>query len=319
MAVLVTGSAGFIGFHLSKALLEKNEKVIGIDNINDYYSKKLKKDRNSILKKYENYIFYHDDVCNINKLKKIFSENQIEKICHLAAQAGVRYSIENPHAYQKSNIEGFTNILEMGRQYDIKNFVFASSSSVYGGNKKIPYSEKDNVMNPISFYGATKLANELMAYSYHYLYKIPTCGLRFFTVYGPWGRPDMAYFKFTDKIIKGEKIDVYNHGKMKRDFTYIDDIIKGVISSLEKSFNFEIFNLGNNKPENLLKFIEILEKKIGKKANKKMLPMQSGDMENTYADISKSKKLLGFQPKIDIEDGLGKFIEWYKNYYDINL
>jgi UDP-glucuronate 4-epimerase len=238
-------------------------------------------------------------------------------ICHLAAQAGVRYSIENPYPYEKSNLEGFTNILEMARRNEIDNFVFASSSSVYGGNKKIPYSVDDNIMKPVSFYGATKIANELMAYSYHHLYDIPTCGLRFFTVYGPWGRPDMAYFEFTDKILKGDSIDVYNKGDMKRDFTYIDDIIDGVISSLEKSFDFEIFNLGNNKPVNLLDFIEILEKKINIKANKNLVPMQPGDMKETYADISKSTKMLGFKPKTTIEEGLSRFIEWYKTYYKI--
>jgi len=316
MAILVTGSAGFIGFHLSKSLLERGERVVGLDNLNDYYSKKLKYDRNSILEKYDSYKFYHNDLCDIKALKKIF-KNKIDKICHLAAQAGVRYSIEDPYPYQKSNLEGFTNILEMARIYEIDNFVFASSSSVYGGNKKIPYSVDDNVMKPISFYGATKVANELMAYSYHYLYNISTCGLRFFTVYGPWGRPDMAYFNFTDNILKGNPIDVFNKGDMKRDFTYIDDIINGVVSSLEKSFDFEIFNLGNNKPINLLDFISILEEKLGKKAKKNILPIQPGDMKETYADISKSKKILGFEPRTNITEGLSKFIEWYKNYYNI--
>lgn len=319
MTIIVTGSAGFIGFHLSEALLKRGEKVIGLDNISDYYSKKLKRDRNNILEKYENYKFYHQDLCDFNVLKKIFDKNKIHKICHLAAQAGVRYSIINPHQYQKSNLEGFTNILEMARHFKVKNFVFASSSSVYGGNKKLPFSVVDDVSKPVSFYGATKVANELMAYSYHYMYGVPTIGLRFFTVYGPWGRPDMAYFKFTDKIIKGGSIDVYNQGDMKRDFTYIDDIVEGVISSLEKVFDFEIFNLGNNKPVNLLDFINILEKKIGMKAKKNMLPMQPGDMKETYADISKSTKMLGFKPKTDIKEGLSRFVEWYKEYYKIKI
>jgi len=319
MTIIVTGSAGFIGFHLSRALLEKGEKVIGIDNVNDYYSQKLKKDRNNLLDKYENYRFYHQDLSDFNDLKKIFDKNKIHKICHLAAQAGVRYSIKNPHQYQKSNLEGFTNILEMARNFKVKNFVFASSSSVYGGNKKLPFSVEDDVSKPVSFYGATKVANELMAYSYHYMYDIPTIGLRFFTVYGPWGRPDMAYFKFTDKIIKDESIDVYNQGDMKRDFTYINDIVEGVISSLEKKFDFEIFNLGNNKPVNLLDFIDILEEKIGKKAKKNMLSMQPGDMKETYADISKSTKIIGFKPKTDIKEGLSRFVEWYKHYYKIKI
>jgi UDP-glucuronate 4-epimerase len=318
MSIVVTGSAGFIGFHTAKALLKQGKIVVGIDNINDYYSKKLKWARNNILEKYDNYRFYHADLCDLQIMKSIFKDNKIDKICHLAAQAGVRYSIENPYAYQKSNLEGFTNILEMARCFEVNNFVFASSSSVYGFNKKVPFSVKDTVNHPISFYAATKVANELMSFSYHYLYNIPMIGLRFFTVYGPWGRPDMAYFKFTDKIINGESIDVYNHGNLKRDFTYIDDIVNGVISALHKSFDFEIFNLGNNKPINLLEFINILEEKLEKKADINMLPMQPGDMKETYADISKSNRLLGFKPKTNIREGLGKFVKWYKKYYIIS-
>jgi UDP-glucuronate 4-epimerase len=315
MSIFVTGSAGFIGFHVSKELLELGEQIIGLDNINEYYSQDLKWARNSILEKYDNYTFFHKDLCDGDALKKIFLKNNIEKICHLAAQAGVRYSIENPLQYQRSNLEGFTNILEIARQFNIENLVFASSSSVYGGNKKVPFSVEDRADKPVSFYAATKVANEIMAYSYHHLYNIPMTGLRFFTVYGPWGRPDMAYYSFTDKIVKGESIDVYNHGDMKRDFTYIDDIVDGVISSINKKFNFEIFNLGNNTPVNLLDFINILEEKIGKQVEKNMLPLQPGDMKVTFADISKSQKLLGFNPKIDIQEGIGRFVEWYKSYY----
>lgn len=319
MSILVTGSAGFIGFHVSKELLELGEQVIGLDNINEYYSQDLKWMRNNILEKYENFTFFHKDICDEKSLQKIFNKNNIEKICHLAAQAGVRYSIENPLQYQRSNLEGFTNILEMARKFNIENLVFASSSSVYGGNNKVPFSVDDNINRPVSFYAATKVANEIMAYSYHHLYNIPMTGLRFFTVYGPWGRPDMAYYIFTDKIFRGESIDVYNHGDMKRDFTYIDDIVEGVILSINKKFNFEIFNLGNNTPVNLLDFVNILEEKIGKRVEKKMLPLQPGDMKVTFADISKSQKLLGFNPKIDINEGIRRFVEWYNNYYHLSI
>lgn len=317
-SVFITGSAGFIGFHLAKKLLENGTQVIGLDNVNNYYPRDLKWDRNKILEGFNNFNFYHADLCNKDSLDRISKDNDIDIICHLAAQAGVRYSIENPYMYQKSNLEGFTNILEMARKINIENFVFASSSSVYGGNKKVPFSVEDNVSKPVSFYGATKIANELMAYSYHHLYQIPMAGLRFFTVYGPWGRPDMAYFNFTEKILKNETINVYNKGYMKRDFTYIDDIVDGVISSLKRNYPFEIFNLGNNTPVNLLDFIGIIERKLGKEAKKNMLPMQQGDMYETYAEISKSKNMLGFNPRVSIEEGLTKFVKWYKKYYDLN-
>lgn len=315
--ILVTGSAGFIGFHVAKKLLDEGIKVVGLDNLNDYYSKELKFSRIKILEKKDNFEFYHADLCDVKSLNKIFKDNKIEIICHLAAQAGVRYSIVNPFQYQKSNLEGFTNIIEMARNNSVNNFVFASSSSVYGGNNKVPYSVKDRIDRPISFYAATKVANESMAFSYHHLYNLSMIGLRFFTVYGPWGRPDMAYFKFTDRIVNGIPIDVYNYGNMKRDFTYIDDIVEGVISSLKKDLGFEIFNLGNNKPIKLLYFIKILEQKLNKKAKKNMLPSQSGDMKETFADISKSKKILGFTPKTNIEKGIERFIDWYKTYYNI--
>lgn len=315
MKYFVTGTAGFIGFHVAKALLERGDEVVGLDNVNDYYSQQLKLDRNAILEGYSSYEFYHEDLSDLDALKKAFNEHDIDVICHLAAQAGVRYSIENPHAYQKSNLEGFTNILEMARKGDIENFVFASSSSVYGGNEKVPYSPKDDIMTPISFYAATKVSNEVMAHSYHHLYDIPTTGHRFFTVYGPWGRPDMALFKFTDRIVKGAPIDVYNHGDMERDFTYIDDIVSGVLSSLDTPLEYEIFNLGNNEPMKLMRFIEILENTLGMEAQKNMLPMQPGDMKKTYADITKSKEILGFEPKTNIKKGIRKFVDWYKEYY----
>lgn len=318
MTTFVTGSAGFIGFHVAKQLMEDREDVIGLDNLNDYYSKQLKIDRNSILKEYDDYTFYHNDLCEYEKIEEIFEENEIDRICHLAAQAGVRHSIEDPHTYQKSNLEGFTNILEIARHNDVENLVYVSSSSVYGGNYKIPYDVGDDVMTPISYYAATKVANEAMAHSYSHLYDLPTTGLRFFTVYGPWGRPDMALFKFTDRIVDGEEIDVYNYGDMKRDFTYIDDIVDGVITCLENPFDYEIFNLGNNTPVKLLDFIQILEDTLGMEARKNMMPMQPGDMKVTYADISKSQDMLDYEPETGIEEGIEKFVDWYKEYYDID-
>jgi len=317
MTIFVTGSAGFIGFHVAKQLLKDGEEVIGLDNLNDYYSKQLKIDRNSNLEDFDEYTFYHNDLCEYRKLEEIFAENEIDRICHLGAQAGVRHSIEDPHTYQKSNLEGFTNILEIARHNDVKNLVYASSSSVYGGNDKIPYDVGDDVMTPISYYAATKVANEAMAHSYSHLYDLPTTGLRFFTVYGPWGRPDMALFKFTDRIVEGKEIDVYNYGDMKRDFTYIDDIVDGVISCLDNPFDYEIFNLGNNTPVKLLDFIKILEDTLGMEAKKNMMPMQPGDMKVTYADIAKSQDMLDYEPETCIEEGIKKFVDWYEEYYDI--
>jgi len=317
MTILVTGTAGFIGFHTAKKLLEDGVEVVGVDNINDYYSVSLKKDRNSILEEYDDYSFYRVDVSDLDEMEKIFSEEDVSKICHLAAQAGVRYSVENPHAYERSNLAGFTNMLEMARHNDVENFVYASSSSVYGGNDKIPYAVGDDVLSPISYYAATKVANEVMAHSYHHLYGLNCVGLRFFTVYGPWGRPDMAMFLFADKMVKGEPIDVYNFGDMRRDFTYIDDIVEGVVSSLEKSYDYEIFNLGNNTPVELMDFIGMLEEELGIDAEKNMMPMQPGDMKETYADITRSQEMLDFEPKTDIREGIKKFVDWYKEYYDI--
>jgi len=319
MTTLVTGSAGFIGFHVARELLERGEKVVGLDSVNDYYSQDIKWDRNSILEEYEDFDFYHEDLCNLKALKVLFEEKDIKRICHLAAQAGVRYSVENPYAYERSNLKGFTNVLEMARHHDVENLIYASSSSVYGGNEDIPYAVGDNVNEPVSYYAATKVANEVMAHSYSHLYDIPSTGLRFFTVYGPWGRPDMAMFKFTDRIVEGKPIEVYNYGDMERDFTYIDDIVEGVIASLERKYDYEIFNLGNNTPVELMEFIEMLEDTLGMEAEKDMKPIQPGDMKVTYADISGSKEKLGFEPKTDLREGIEKFVEWYKQYFGVDI
>lgn len=313
--ILVTGSAGFIGFHVGRYLLKQKANIIGIDNFNNYYDVSLKEARNKILEEFDNFKLYRGDLKDLNFVKKVFQENKIDKVCHLAAQAGVRYSLTHPHAYIQSNLVGFTNLIDETKNAGIKTFVYASSSSVYGGNKKIPFSVEDNVSHPISLYAATKKANELIAYTYHHLYGLNCTGLRYFTVYGPWGRPDMAYFKFTKAILENKPIEVYNYGGMKRDFTYIDDIVKGTINALEKSYSYEIFNLGNNKPVRLEYFIECIEKELGKKAKKKYLPLQPGDMLETYADIERSTKMLDYYPKTSVEEGIKKFINWYKSYY----
>ena len=315
-SILVTGSAGFIGFHTALALLEKNISVIGVDNLNNYYDPKLKLDRNKILKKFDNYQFYKGDLKNLDFVKKIFDENpKINKVCHLAAQAGVRYSITNPHIYIQSNIVGFTNLIEEAKNHDIKDFIYASSSSVYGHNHKIPFSVKDNVDKPISLYAATKKTNELIAHSYHHLFGMNCTGLRFFTVYGPYGRPDMAPILFSEAITKNKTIKVFNHGRMKRDFTYIDDIVAGILSALYHSYPYEIFNLGNNQAIELNYFIKLLEKELGKSAKKQMLAMQAGDVLETSADIKYSKQKLNFKPQTSIEVGIKKFVTWYKEYY----
>lgn len=315
--ILVTGSAGFIGFHTTKKLLENNNTIIGIDNLNNYYDPKLKLDRNIILKKYKNYIFYKGDICDLNFIKKIFAKHKIDKVCHLAAQAGVRYSLENPHAYIQANLVGFTNLLETTKNNQIKDFIYASSSSVYGNNKKTPFSIQDPVDRPISLYAATKKANELIAYTYHHLYNMNCTGLRFFTVYGPYGRPDMALFSFTKNILANKTIKIFNYGKMERDFTYVDDIVTGIISALEKSLAYETFNLGNHKPIQLNYFIETIEKNLNKKAKKKLTAIQAGDVPKTFADIKETKKKLNWQAKTTIEEGIKKFIDWYKEYYKI--
>ena len=315
MKILVTGSAGFIGYHLCNSLLNDGYDVLGIDNINDYYNKNLKLERLQILKKYNNFNFKKIDISNRRHVAKIFKNFKPNKVINLAAQAGVRFSIENPYSYINSNIVGFINLIEISKQNNVDGFIYASSSSVYGGNKKLPFSERDMTNDPISLYGASKKSNELIANSYSSLYGLNTTGLRYFTVYGPWGRPDMAYFSFTKKILAEEPIEVYNNGKMKRDFTFIDDIILGTKSALEKNYKCEIFNLGNNKNEELMDLIKVIEDELSIEAIIDFLPMQSGDVIETYANIDKSIEKLKYNPKISINDGIPKFINWYKKYY----
>jgi UDP-glucuronate 4-epimerase len=325
--ILVTGAAGFIGFHVSQQLLNRGETVIGLDNLNDYYDVTLKTDRLALLKKQDSFQFQYLDLSDRPGMEQLFAQHQFDRVIHLAAQAGVRYSIQNPHAYIDSNLVGFTNILEGCRHHQIKHLIYASSSSVYGTNRTMPFSVHHNVDHPISLYAATKKANELMAHTYSHLYGIPTTGLRFFTVYGPWGRPDMATFSFTKAILEGRAIDLYNYGKMQRDFTYIDDIAEGVIRVSDRipkrdstadqntSAPYRIYNIGNHQPVELLRFVEVLESCIGIKAKRNLLPLQPGDVLATYADISDLKKDVGFEPKTSIEVGLEKFVEWYRNYY----
>lgn len=322
--ILVTGAAGFIGFHLSKLLLQKGVTVIGFDNINDYYDVNLKYARLAILEKFENFTFVKGDLADKTAVDKLFSENKFDIVVNLAAQAGVRYSIENPQAYIESNVIGFFNILEACRNNPVEHLLYASSSSVYGNQQKTPFSTDDDVSKPISLYAATKKSNELMAYTYSHLYGIPSTGLRFFTVYGPYGRPDMAYFSFTQKIIKGEAIKIFNDGDMYRDFTYVDDIVKGIENMLcnppeadENGDRATVYNIGNNSPEKLMYFIETLEKALGKTARKEFLPMQPGDVYQTYADVTPLIEKYGFKPSTSIEDGLAKFVEWYKEYYNV--
>ena len=322
--ILVTGAAGFVGFQLSKSLLNQGAAIIGFDNLNDYYDVNLKDSRLEILKKYANFAFIKGDLADSKEVVNLFEKYQPGIVINLAAQAGVRYSIENPKAYIDSNITGFFNILEACRHHSVEHLLYASSSSVYGNQEKTPFSTQDNVDNPISLYAATKKSNELMAHTYSHLYDIPTTGLRFFTVYGPYGRPDMAYFGFTEKIINGESIKIFNNGDMYRDFTYIDDIVKGIENMLFNSPKrkegvapYKIYNIGNNQPEKLMYFIETLEKAIGKEAKKEFLPMQPGDVYQTYADVSDLMNDFDFKPSTPIEEGLQKFVEWYKEYYSI--
>lgn len=317
MKILVTGSAGFIGFHVARALLERGETVIGVDNFNDYYDVSIKEDRNKILEGYEGFTLIRGDLADLDFVHNLFETCAVDKICHLAAQAGVRYSLENPHAYVQSNLVAFVNLIDEARQHDVMDFVYASSSSVYGKNEKTPFAVEDNVDYPISLYAATKKSNELMAHTYHHLFGMKCVGLRFFTVYGPWGRPDMAAFKFLDLMRADKPIDVYNFGKdMKRDFTYIDDIVAGILASVDGDFGYDVFNLGNNNPVDLGDFIESLESRWGRKARKNLLPMQPGDVLETYADIDRSRELLGYEPMTSLEEGLKKFVEWYKDYYN---
>lgn len=313
--ILITGAAGFIGFHLADHLIERGDHVVGYDNFNDYYAPQLKRDRADILKK-KGIAIVEGDINDIVLLNSTLEKNRITHIVHLAAQAGVRYSIANPQAYVKANLEGFVNVLEACRRFPSIKLVYASSSSVYGMNTKVPFSIDDPVDQQASFYGVTKRTNELMANTYHHLYGIPVTGLRFFTVYGPWGRPDMAYFSFTQAILKEEPIELFNQGKMQRDFTYIDDIVQGTAAAIDLGADCEIFNLGNHQPVELIQFVKILEKAIGKKAQKKLRPMQQGDVVSTYADIEYSRQKLGFIPKTTLEEGLPQFVKWYKEYFN---
>jgi len=340
MKILVTGAAGFIGFHLVNAMIKKGYTVIGLDNINDYYDVSLKYGRllstgiaqqdieyNKLVdsKKLKGYSFIKLNLEDKKNILALFDEQGFDRVCHLAAQAGVRYSIINPSAYTSSNIEGFLNILEAARHSSIEHLVYASSSSVYGTNKSVPFSIKDNVDHPVSLYAATKKANELMAHTYSHLYNIPTTGLRFFTVYGPWGRPDMAPILFTKAIVEDRPIKVFNYGDMQRDFTYVDDIIKGVEKVLEKapkenmdgaesSAPYKIYNIGNSAPVKLMKFIETIEKKLGKIAKKEMMPIQPGDVPITFADVKELIKDFGYKPDTTIDEGVGKFVDWYKEF-----
>ena len=318
MNFLISGSAGFIGFHLSEFLLKKKHNVYGVDDLNSYYDVKLKKSRLDILKKYKNFVFFKRKIEDI-KIVKFFKKKKIDIIINLAAQAGVRHSLENPYVYINSNILGQVNMLELAKELKIKKYIYASSSSVYGGNKSLPFSVKDRVDNPISLYAASKKSTELIAEYYSHLYKINSIGLRFFTVYGPWGRPDMATFIFTKNITNGKPINIFNYGKMKRDFTYVDDIISGIYGAINFKMKklHKIYNLGNSKSESLLEFIKIIEKNLNKKATKNYLSLQPGDVPATFADISESIRDLKFLPKIKINNGIPRFIEWFKKYYKL--
>ena len=332
---LITGAAGFIGFHLSKRLLKDGIKVIGVDNLNDYYNVSLKTDRLNLLQDFKEFSFFKIDLSDKLGLEKIVKNNQTEVVVNLAAQAGVRYSLQNPHAYVNSNIVGFLNILECCRHFNVKHLVFASSSSVYGANTKMPFSVHDNVDHPVSLYAASKKSNELMAHTYSHLFNLPCTGLRFFTVYGPWGRPDMALFLFTEAIIKGKPIKIFNHGNMQRDFTYIDDIVEGIVRVMEKipqpnpswngknsdpgsSYtNYKIYNIGNNQPVELMEFVEAIENALGQSAIKEFLDLQPGDVPATFADVDDLIKDVGFKPKTNIRIGIKKFIGWYRTYYKV--
>jgi len=317
MTILITGGAGFIGCHLAQTLLKRGDKVIIVDNFNNYYDPWLKKARIKNLLKEMDYKLYQVDIADFAALNKIFQANKVDKIFHLAAQAGVRYSLENPFAYHETNTGGTLNIFELARDYNVEQVVFASSSSVYGGGAKLPFSENQNINTPLSVYAMTKIATENIGYCYHNLYNIPTTGLRFFTVYGPWGRPDMALFIFTRNILKGKPINLHNNGKMKRNFSYIDDIIDGCVKALDKVFDFEIFNLGADKSEDLERFVDLIEENLGKKAIKNYISMQKGEVIETRADLTKSRQLLGFEPKFNVEAGIKKFVDWYRNYYKV--
>jgi len=334
MKVLVTGTAGFIGYHLAQALLARGDEVVGIDNVNEYYDVSLKEARLARLKKHSAFTEIRISLEDREAINRAFEDHRPRRVVNLAAQAGVRYSLKNPHAYIDANLVGFCNILEACRHHQVEHLVYASSSSVYGANTAMPFSVHDNVDHPVSLYAASKKANELMAHTYSHLYGLPTTGLRFFTVYGPWGRPDMALFLFTKSILEGRPIDVFNFGQHKRDFTYIDDIVEGVVRTLDKvaapnpnwsgdqpdpgtsRAPYRLYNIGNHQPVELMRFIEVLEDCLGKKAEKNFLPMQQGDVPATYADVDDLVRDVGYAPKTPIETGIARFVEWYKDYYD---
>jgi UDP-glucuronate 4-epimerase len=329
----VTGAAGFIGFHLAKILLDRGDEVVGLDNLNDYYDVGLKQARLAQLEGRSGFRFVKLDLADREGVTALFREEKFDRVVNLAAQAGVRYSLQNPHAYVDSNLVGFVNILEGCRHNDVKHLVYASSSSVYGANTSMPFSIHHNVDHPVSLYAASKKANELMAHTYAHLYRLPVTGLRFFTVYGPWGRPDMALFLFTKAILEGRPIDVFNYGKMRRDFTYVDDIVEGVVRTLDNTAQpnpawsgdcpdpgtsnapYRLYNIGNNNPVELLHLIETLEKALGKQAEKNLMPIQPGDVPATYADVDDLTRDVGFKPSTSIEEGVGRFVEWYRGYY----
>ena len=333
MKVLLTGAAGFIGMTTALRLLERGDDVVGLDNLNAYYDVSLKESRLARLLPHPRFRFQRGDVTDRATVESAFDEGHFDRVIHLAAQAGVRYSLENPRAYIDSNVVGFMNVLEGCRHASVEHLVYASSSSVYGGNVSLPFSEKDNVDHPVSLYAATKKANELMAHTYSHLYGLPTTGLRFFTVYGPWGRPDMALFLFTRAILEGRAIDVFNHGRMQRDFTYVDDIVEGVVRVLDRAPTlvapqpeghpadskgaapYQVFNIGNHHPVDLLEFISCLERALGRSAEKRFLPLQAGDVPATYADVERLQDWIGFTPETSIETGIPKFVKWYRDYY----
>jgi UDP-glucuronate 4-epimerase len=335
MKILVTGAAGFIGMHTSERLLARGDEVAGLDNLNDYYDPALKENRLARLRPHPNFRFIKLDVADRDGLQQLFETEKFDRVIHLAAQAGVRYSLQNPHAYVDSNLVGFVNILEGCRHTQVQHLVYASSSSVYGGNTRLPFSEHDNVDHPVSLYAATKKANELMAHTYSHLYRLPTTGLRFFTVYGPWGRPDMALFLFTKAILEGRPIDVFNHGQMLRDFTYIDDIVEGILRTLDHTAEpdadfdpahpdpasshapYRVFNIGNNNPVELMDFIAAIEDELGQPATKHLLPLQAGDVPATYADTSGLNAWTNFKPATSVRHGVSRFVAWYRAYYGV--
>jgi len=335
MTILVTGAAGFIGFHLARRLLQQEQSVVGLDNVNDYYDVSLKQARLDELNKLRGFRFVRLDIAERDELDRLFAASKFDVVVNLAAQAGVRYSLVNPHAYIRSNIDGFVNILEACRRNSVKHLIYASSSSVYGAVTKMPFSVHQNVDHPVSLYGASKKANELLAHSYSHLFGLPTTGLRFFTVYGPWGRPDMAMFIFTRAILADEPIQIFNHGRMERDFTYIDDIVEGVVRLVDRppipnanwsgddpdpatsAAPYRVYNIGNNRPESVMHLVEILERCLGRKAVKELTPMQPGDVPATYADVDDLARDIGFAPQTPLETGVERFVEWYRSFYRV--